>query len=250
MTDDSRTWQALLALRLRGARIANAGVDGQTTVAHIENFKQWFPQIPGLKPALVIFYAGVNDFYQTESDDPSHKGGLELTLLRNSALYSLYRVFEGWHRVYFRCPLLGHRSVDFTKAKWTNAPPAPGIPGFAKQRVELFGERLSKLAALARGMGAAAVFVTQKFAVWRSTPGGLEGIDDDFEYPGMRANGVDVHALMSLYNHMTLDRCRAAGAKCIDLASELRLEVTDYYDYVHTNRTGTEKIAGYLAEKL
>jgi hypothetical protein len=52
--DDKDIWTAQLAARLREGgcpvEIANAGVDGYTTVGHIASFYGWFDRVPGLKP--------------------------------------------------------------------------------------------------------------------------------------------------------------------------------------------------------
>ena len=42
-------------------KIINAGIEGQSTRGHINNFKHWFPKIKKLSPKYVIFYVGIND---------------------------------------------------------------------------------------------------------------------------------------------------------------------------------------------
>lgn len=62
---EGQTWQDNLEelfLKLnKKVRIANAGVDGQSTVGHIKDFEIWFPSVPGLKPRILLFYIGIND---------------------------------------------------------------------------------------------------------------------------------------------------------------------------------------------
>src|SRR5712692_2462886 len=62
---DADTWTARLQ-HLLGDRdckltIANAGLDGYSTVGHIASFSRWFNRIPGLKPRFVLAYVGIND---------------------------------------------------------------------------------------------------------------------------------------------------------------------------------------------
>jgi hypothetical protein len=52
--------QTCLAQNGAGLTVANAGVDGQSTVGHIMNFKWWFPNIPRLAPDYILFYLGLN----------------------------------------------------------------------------------------------------------------------------------------------------------------------------------------------
>ena len=43
-------------------KITNAGIEGQSTVGHIYNFKHWFPKLKDFSPELYIFYIGINDY--------------------------------------------------------------------------------------------------------------------------------------------------------------------------------------------
>ena len=66
---DGETWQDVLQDRFAQTGvtvvIANAGVQGQSTYGHIKNFKWWFPLIPDLTPDYILFYVGLNDFYNS-----------------------------------------------------------------------------------------------------------------------------------------------------------------------------------------
>tara|TARA_X000000368_G_scaffold271715_1_gene215401 strand:- start:737 stop:1810 length:1074 start_codon:yes stop_codon:yes gene_type:complete len=42
-------------------RIINAGIEGQSTVGYIANFKFWFPKLKDFKPDYFIFYTGINE---------------------------------------------------------------------------------------------------------------------------------------------------------------------------------------------
>jgi hypothetical protein len=64
---DEATWQAVLERSLRQTghhpAVANAGVDGQSTVGMIADLELWFPNVPHLKPRLVLAYVGINDVF-------------------------------------------------------------------------------------------------------------------------------------------------------------------------------------------
>ena len=64
---DGETWQDVFQERFGNAGVdlivANAGVDGQSSVGHIKNFEWWFPTISDLSPKYILFYVGLNDFF-------------------------------------------------------------------------------------------------------------------------------------------------------------------------------------------
>ena len=57
LSDDS-TWQSILSHKLKcdglNSRWANAGIDGQSTYGHIQNFDWWFSTIPNIKSRYII----------------------------------------------------------------------------------------------------------------------------------------------------------------------------------------------------
>ena len=63
--DENLTWSYLLQKKLENTynsiKVANAGVDGQSTIGHLKNFEVWFNQIPNLNPDYFIYYIGIND---------------------------------------------------------------------------------------------------------------------------------------------------------------------------------------------
>ncbi len=253
-TTEEETWQEQIVRHFakegKQVRVANAGTDGQSTYGHLEAFDQWLSRIPGLRPRYVLFYTGVNDFYKTEADDPASYPGWKKSLAKNSVLFNLFEVFHGWYRVYFKCPLIGHRSVSFENRKWTNKPILPDAMELVGTRVRLYGERIEKLAGAARRIGAEPIFVSQRFAAYRKKGQTVEGLDEVFQYDGHPTNGVDVYHLMSAFNAVQQGTCRKVSGICIDLAEEIQLDTPDFYDYVHTNTQGTEKLSRYLYGKL
>ena len=124
---DDETWTSRLETCLNdagiGARIANAGINGQSTLGHIRNFSVWFSRIPDLHPKFFVVYAGINegkilirpedndfadDVTFTDRDGQPNRRYGEGTIWRvsrstviadwietNSALYSLYRIVAG-----------------------------------------------------------------------------------------------------------------------------------------------------------
>ena len=54
-------------------KIYNGGVDGQSTVGLISNFKKWFPNINNFNPKIIVYYIGVNErFYYNYNPNPEN----------------------------------------------------------------------------------------------------------------------------------------------------------------------------------
>lgn len=65
-----------------------------------------------------------------------------------------------------------------------------------------------------------------------------------------RPNGVDEAMALMEINRLTLATCARMRITCFDLASELELNQSDFYDRVHTNPVGARKIGLYLHRKM
>lgn len=72
---EGQTWTDVLAENFRAngraVTVANAGVDGHSTVGHLCSFEGWFPALPELRPRYVLAYIGINDIH-LELDDNHH----------------------------------------------------------------------------------------------------------------------------------------------------------------------------------
>ena len=56
-------------------KITNAGIEGQTTVGYIANFKYWFPRLKNFKPKNFIFYTGINDLMRDDFKTYNYSDG-------------------------------------------------------------------------------------------------------------------------------------------------------------------------------
>jgi hypothetical protein len=121
------TWTARLEQCLVGrgtkAKIANAGINGQSSLGHIWNFYVWLRRLPGLKPKYLLAYVGINEpkieagpeknifnedvtFLDRAGAPNMRYGGCTIErytaakvlgdwIIINSAFYSLYRIAWG-----------------------------------------------------------------------------------------------------------------------------------------------------------
>ncbi len=256
---EGRTWQDVLARefeeRERKIQIANAGVDGQTTRGNLKTFDLWFPAIPDLRSRFVLLYVGINDFWLKESDTSRFdalEGGQASVLdklLTRSAIYSLYRTLKGMQAA--RAAGLPHSRMNFSEVEWVSQ----GL--YRESHQQLISEKLSRyerrllsLDEKVRQMGAVPIFVTQHTMFYTVEDDELKGVSWEFKVFETKLNGVDIGRLMNLLNQRTMDVCRQCQGVCLDLASELEFDFTDFYDQSHNTPRGATKIGRFLFEKL
>ena len=245
---EDATWQSVMARELaalgRPVVVANAGIDGQSTIGHLRAMTEWFPHVPGLKPRFVLFYVGINDV---------HAGGGAVDQLQHASKVKWFRQHSAlWQAgtkalgaIKARRARLTHEPVDFAAATWTDTPLQPDWRPEGHHGLNAYRDRLRALAAAAHGMGAVPVFVTQTRGDFKVVDGKVLGMGGDGEL-----NGVDHYRRLSAFNAATRQVCAEQGLLCLDLAREVRFEPVDFYDYLHNTPQGAEKIGRWLAAKL
>ena len=254
---EDETWQAVLqrhfASEGRRARIANAGVDGHSTIGHVRSFEWWFPHVAGLSPRYVLFFVGVNDLHLDAQaaydrlDHPAAESPWVDRFRERSAIYAGYRTLVATRRS--QLVGVGHRRVDFDNVEWVEEPRRSHHAERNRRRLEAYAERLRTLARSARELGAEPIFVTQLIRTYKLQDGGWVGTRGT---QADTANGLDLYELLSAFNRTTLRTCLEVEAICIDLATDLapELEDSDFYDFHHATPSGTAKIGDYLHRKL
>ncbi|MEM7121863.1 MAG: GDSL-type esterase/lipase family protein [Pseudomonadota bacterium] len=244
------TWPDVLEeeLRARGYDhvVANAGVDGHSSMGHIKSFELWFPNIPDLAPEYALIYVGHNDrgvapgqVPQPDSlTSPSWSRRLS-TYIRNHSVFSrAFKNLKGWIAAHDIDVVYG--DVDTNPETISYQPVAPVTPN--QEALDAYGERLRLLDQVARNYGTTPIYVTQPVGLVREAGGELE------EVAGSGAGSIFQE--MRAYNDVLLAFCRDVGAICIDLAGELVFDTQDFYDAIHTTPSGSRRIGTYLAEQL
>ena len=260
---EEATWQAVLERSLRKAGhevvVANAGIDGQSTVGMIADLDLWFPNVPHLKPRLVLAYVGINDVYKVGpararvvGDEESRQilrdnlrfSSFRSELEQRSALVRLWTTVAG--SVQASRARLRHHTTDFSRAPWTDQPAQPvWRADQLEANLVAYKDRLVRIAGLIQRLGAVPVFVTQTRADYRLDNGRMTGIAD-----ADGPNGVDRGRALARFNAATMEVCRTWHITCLDLAAELRFTEGDFYDYEHNTPRGAEKIGRWLSGKL
>jgi lysophospholipase L1-like esterase len=247
---DPLTWQTVMgdamAAAGRPSVIANAGIDGQSTIGHLFNFDAWFPFVPGLHPRMVLAYVGINDAMIGKlTPDSLAFSSFHKWFRHNSALFRLGRTVSG--ALEARRANLTHAAIDFDHAQWTDQPNTPdNSTAHPASDLGQYSERLRRLVERIRAIGAVPVLVTQTRGDYRIEPDGrvigLVGED--------RLNGIDHWRLLGAFNAATLAVCAETGAVCLDLADAVRFAPGDFYDHVHNTPAGAERIGLWLAGRI
>lgn len=245
--DDDRIWTAVLQRKFTETgspvTIANAGIDGHSTVGHLNSFDLWFPRVPNLRPKYVLFYVGINDVqveeharYDTIVPNSTWQR-VRRAVSNQSALNSAFRTVRGMIR------------AKRARLVYLDDPPAMApVDGIAlvdkaayAARIAKYAARLKVLASKVEAWGARSVFITQRrgdaFTInGRNFATGPKALPD--------------RVIQELFNAATMRVCRDVRAVCIDLAGDIDLTAADFTDALHTNPTGSRKIGVYLYGKL
>lgn len=267
---EGETWTDVLGACLRAsgrkAWVANAGVSGQSSRGHIENFNYWLNHIPGLQPRYVVAYLGANERYldqRVNNDDPriynEAKYPLWLQRLKlNSALYGFYRLAHGNITAYragiHTLQVNSHGETEYMhshidrKFRLQNLESISfGSPEYQRRLTEAkkawrdhlvaYRMRLGALKKAISDFGAQPIFVTQPISPYRIIGNRVIGDLDAF---------FDIQVI----NDTTLEFCTESNILCIDLAGTLPVSDGDFYDGVHTTASGSGKIGRFLCERL
>ena len=223
--------------------IVNAGIDGQSTVGHIRAFDLWLRRITGLQAKWILVYVGINDMNlkrRVMSDGMiADSKTIKQHIVENSALYFLYRTVRG---------MLWARAIQVTHGtpipgdSWIPMPSPPATTDDEKEQLVAYEQRLRVISRKIREFGAHPIFVTQPMAIAKVINGKAF----------LRA-GQDAHVFFTLnrLNSRLMTVCRSlVNSICIDLANELTLEASDFYDRVHYTPEGAAKIGRYLYSVL
>jgi len=247
---DGETWQDVLQKQFartgKTVIVANAGVDGQSTYGHIKNFEWWFPHIPGLRPAYILFYVGLNDFYKESGyryDQLMNGVSLKRRIKDNSAVWYIIRTLYGEYEAII-VSKIGHRSIDFSKVQWTHDRIQNDYK-FMDVRLNEYANRLRVLADMTHNLGARAIFMSQPAHKYRITPDGLTGDSVVDSYDGYKYNGVDYYYMIRKLNGVTKAVANEENALFVDMANHTWGDA-DFYDFAHMTPQGAKKVGLFL----
>jgi lysophospholipase L1-like esterase len=287
--DQERSWpyrlQRLLNERRGNAEawVGNVGRSGIGTREHLMQLPWIFSSLPRVD--LLIVLTGGNDLLRRLGEDDAYdpdflsRPDAESRLIsrafsvyprRRDAAMPLYKKTELWARLSWlkssiERALWPHQVQDAAGkvyVQWRrNRAQATAIrerlPDMGAALAE-YSRNLSRIIDTAQGRGARLLFLTQP-ALWRKDLAAelrsllwLGGVGD-FQNPKVRTEYYSVEALaegMRLYNDALRELCASRGVECFDLASRLSPDTSVFYDDLHFNDAGSERVAGLLANHL
>jgi hypothetical protein len=150
--------------------LANAAIDGQSSLGDIKTLTHWLQKIPGLRPKHLLFYVGINDVALDDATpmqfdqiaSPSRRRQISQFVMNQSALYHLYRTVLGTIRAE-RAQLI-HGQLTRNVAQWLPIHVRCDIEDTRRENADFltaYRERLRILVELSRRLGAEPIFTTQ-----------------------------------------------------------------------------------------
>ena len=265
---DSLTFQRVLQKEFlnsgRNISIANAGIDGQSTIGHLNNFYWWFPYINGLRADYFLFFIGINDYHVFNS---KIKNTLHSDLVNIKNSYSKKDKFKYYFSKNIINQLLRltdalyyskkeglthgtHKPVKISN-KTTEKGKILDYETLMKEDLIDYKDRLFKLNYEVKKLGGKAIFVSQSRKIYKLNNERIIGVPNFGKYKDTDINGVDYFHIMQLMHNSVKEVAKQTNAIFLDLDSELVFDYEkDFYDDMHTTPLGSEKIGKYLYKKL
>lgn len=247
-------------------KIHNASVDGQSSIGIIHNFKIWFPKINNFNPKIYVIYLGINERYYVPewtkfdpnpSDISSGKwrghindfDNLRKTSLKDqifdrikndSFFMEKGKIFKlrflppskrtaAYDPNAFKVPA---RSGEIENYTFVNNDEANLIYNKEKLLIKYSGyvksltQRLDYINKIIKAKKALPIFINQVM------------------FDGQK------NEIMFITNVIIRKYCIDNNIDFIDLANMANLEITDFYDNMHTTPEGSNKIAKYIQNDL
>ena len=265
---DSLTFQRVLQKEFlnsgRNISIANAGIDGQSTIGHLNNFYWWFPYINGLRADYFLFFIGINDYHVFNSKIKNTLKSDLVNVKNNNSKKNKFKYYFSKNIIY---QLLGLADAFYYSKKEGLTHGAHKPVKISNQTIEKgkvldyetlmkedlidYKDRLFKLNHEVTKLGSKAIFVSQSRKIYKVDNEKIIGVPNFGKYKDTEINGVDYFHIMQLMHNSVKEVAKQTNAIFLDLDSELVFDYEkDFYDDMHTTPLGSEKIGKYLYEKL
>lgn len=261
--NDGQTYQDILQREIENnlgvrACISNAGVDGQSTFGHIETLRTWLPLIEGLRPKAVMLYVGINDaafrfeargfdLFENRIDykPPTWKDKSALVnLLRK--IRATIAIHKDQSEIQTSAIFAEHKANIPPQSDYTATLPTPNVELLIEKNTNEFSKRLNKIIELVQNNYSATVIcVTQPHLLTKNST----GLNQALVFEGKPYSGLDYDLSLQALNQKMSEICSAKGTVFISL-SDVTFDESDFYDPVHLNHKGTEKLGHALFEKL
>ena len=256
-SSDGKDWPALLANKLKphysDLWLNNAGLDGHTTFGHQILLDDY---IIGLKPKIVLFYAGINDVgvEDMKSFDkdmmPGRRKGMVNKLAEASELVNVgYNLLRAWwskqhqlsHDIHLNLKEIPALPMTEEEHSRLVRETTPMIDGYAKRLQGLINTCLEH--------DITPVFITQPVLFGEGIDS-LTGADLENMKIWPSANGKAVWQLLQLYNQKTLEVAKKNNCGTVDVAAVMTKDSRYYYDFMHYSNEGCEIVSDIVFDQL
>ncbi len=232
-------------------KIINAGIEGQTTIGYIANFKFWFPKLVSFKPKYFIFYTGINDLLRKDFNTFDYSDGAAKLIATDkkslfndnikskSIFYDSIRkikhkyysrdqkVFMDLDKMIKRYPTNKYSRKHFKDKFYdylvfSEAEKKKDINYLLekdKEFVNFYLKNIDTLANYAKEYSATPIFINQVTAYGAH---------------------IDRHLIL---NYALNRHCDIKSYVCIDLANNFKGKLEYWYDGIHTTPLGSKVIA-------
>lgn len=258
---DDQTWPALLQQQLKDSVprlwINNAGIDGHSTFGHLLMLREY---ILKLKPRYVLLLTGVNDIetQKPETYDEMNENSISFRSLKSflksvlnkteigATIFQVYAI-----KLAYKKGLI-HRELDFK-----NLPDTVLSTKFIEQKMEAqqpfvrgYKERLQQIINLCRQSRIEPILITQPSLFGTYTDPATGTVMNDKYLPGSEpvTNNALQQPVLTQYNNAALSF--RPGVTVINLDSLMPKSTAYYYDFIHFNKYGADKVAALLAAEL
>ena len=267
-----KRWPAILERLLRSKNdeqlvsVLNLGISDQSTPTHLATLVQHAIK---LDLDAIVYMLGANELQRAADNwQPmlNTKSYTAIDMSRTSVVsYLLTRTQTGRRIQAVRYPgeglqvsgeqaLNGKPYFSEVLAMRLQLPLLPHEPKIPAAALQDYKKDILSLAAIAQEHDIRVLFTTQPM-LWKETPlPEEEGVDwlGMYEYQGKNyrlAARTSARLLESL-NQQLLQTCREQQLACLDLASGIPRSLEYFYDPVHFNEKGAERVAELVASSL
>ena len=225
-------------------KIINAGIEGQSTVGMIYNFRTWFPKLKDFKPKVILFYIGLNDLGLIENNVSNNIGdghvknpeGFEQFLdniKSRSFIYDSIRIFK-----FKYLP-----RKNFIKYDGNVDPDLENNFKYISYNLALNKYNTTELN-------------IENKKVIKSYLSRVDILHD--EAIKLKSTPIFITNIVSrghveemfILNHSLIEHCEIKKYKCIDMAKNLDGKYNYWQGDSHTSKDGSEKIAEIIMQDL
>jgi lysophospholipase L1-like esterase len=254
--DDSKTWPAQFQKILRQRRpnvwVGNAGIDGHSTRGHLVTMKYI---VKTVRPSALIFLTGINDlflsFEKSKRDAPVYQfNEFEPEWWEHFRLLQIARL---WKVILIDGIPATRNSKHFTysptidpNVEFDSTPDdlSPWLVTLKEYRANL-----ESLISQSKESGCRMAFMTQPLLFgggerWKHVTGQEFWVGEQ----KLKISAATYWKLLQVYNHELIEVCKENKVPCLNLASKIPHSEDHFYDIVHFNDHGAQKVAEYAAE--